>query len=62
MNNSISLTKDNLIKTMNNYIFENKDLIDEIDIRIDKFNKVSLDNIYKLIKKIKLVSISKVGE
>ena len=31
-------------------------------IEIDKFNKVSLDDIYKLIKKIKLVSISKVGE
>lgn len=62
MNNSISLTKDNLIKTMNNYIFENKDLIDEIDIRIDNFNKVNLDDIYKLIKKIKLISISKVGE
>ena len=62
MNNSVNLTKDNLIKTMNNYIFLNKDLIDEIDIRIDNFNKVSLDDIYKIIKKIKLISISKVGE
>lgn len=62
MTNSLILTKDNLLKSLNNMIFESFNLIDSVDMQMEEYNKVTLEDIYSLIKKIKLLSINKVGE
>lgn len=54
---SINMNKDNISKIVDNYFFKNLSHIDDFEERIKIFSKVSIEDIYKLSKKISLLAI-----
>ena len=60
--NSLNLIYDSPSRLIDNYLFKNIAGLDEIDKRVDEFKKVTINDIVKVSKKIKLVENYKVGE
>ena len=53
--NTISLIKDSPTKLIDNLMFQNMNILDNIDERRKQFNKITSDDVIKLAKKLKLI-------
>ena len=59
---SLNLTLDNEERLIDNYCFKNMGLLDNLEKRIEIFKKVDTKDIVALAKKIKLISITSLGD
>lgn len=59
---SLNLTLDDEYRLIDNYVFKNIGLLEDIEKRIDLFKSVTTKDIEMLSKKIKLISITSLGD
>ena len=59
---SLNLTLDNEERLIDNYCFKNMGLLDNLEKRIEIFKKIDTKDIVALAKKIKLISITSLGD